>query len=303
MKFLFIYLSLLFHIIVANAQPAPCIDSCATLSLQEYKKGMLFYFPPNPIKEASNIELPNFKQFKACAPKTKVDTVLYRHLANRTLRLDSVNPYPTPKTKPLTFVTYELWLIDTSCNALYIYSSIVDLRMLGDKPNKAGVYTIPDAIYMNDVEWAIRNLKNKTMYSIFPVKGKRFTPVKITYIEASTSETPLKLHFETTDLKDSTIDVVLCGTNVRQSFASTFHFSRFFRCDNPQGSIKNDIWILIQQGKVTLDMIRGEVEMSLGKPQKITETTSKGGNSAEYTYPARKVYFENDKVVKVESTL
>lgn len=127
-------------------------------------------------------------------------------------------------------------------------------------------------------------MTGNSFYALFPLKGKRFESVTITDVEPGTWESPLRIHFRSAEIKDFSIDVNICGTNVLGNFIKAFAFGNFFTCENKQGDISQDRWDLIRKEKPVLGMSIAEVELTLGKPLKSNDIETKDGHLLELTY-------------------
>lgn len=132
---------------------------------------------------------------------------------------------------------------------------------------------LPMLVSLKMVEEASRLLKGRELwirtnlwYDTLSnrIKGKKFVKVTVTDVKPGTLVFPLRLLLQSEDgVKFQ--QLMNLGNNANDSRS----FARLFRLENPKNSypaITEQVWALIQQGKVMEGMTKDECRLSLGNP-------------------------------------
>lgn len=292
-------------IFAQSASEKVCPFANNPLLLQEYKAGMKFYFPPTPSLVAIDPACPKFIEKNiAAGDKDYREGIRYHDLSGKTLEIVYSNSFELKNYPGGNYFLYEIQLHNINAKDTFLFETIVEKSVLtstGEPDLRTDNYLIIGAICLDEIEYAKKNLTGN-YFALFPILGKRFQPVKVTLVEPGTWETPIRIHYNAPGVADAFIDVNIVGTNVINSYRKPFHFSRYFSCENPQGSIASDRWNLIQKGKPEIGMTVDEIILTLGKPVKTTETVNATETKIEYVYSLYTLEFTNGILSSIRKT-
>jgi hypothetical protein len=171
-----------------------------------------------------------------------------------------------------------------------LFSTISSLVNI-DEIDKAKELLVDTHLYIMNNLW-IEDADNDLGYTQF--KGKKFLKVKITQIGLGNSLNPVKIIFKVPDGNEYSRKVSFSGINSQKEFLSKF--SDIFSFSNPKDKypeINNEIWSIIQEGKVRIGMTRLECELSWGNPKEINETIFDSEKNEQWVYSDNYLYFEN----------
>ncbi len=290
-------------------------DICAQLPLFQYKKGMHFYFPPDPLHRRRKNAIPGYSMSSGCSPQNAAgDTVGYDYLAEKTFTLvaiDSSALNPPWKEKHVCLV---FTLVDKD-TVYYTFPKDAMARSLWEFTNgqyqslNLG-YAICKEALANSADWVKAN-GVQYFYTRFPVKaGNGSKPVKyqrveVTRIAYGTWQAPVRVYFKSDAIPEQSIDVIICGTNVPAANIPGNRFGEKFQADDPQvaANPKNQgkFWQDVCLGQVKKNMTCKEVGLALGKPLKVDK--DEGATiKTTYWYDKQQVYMENGVVTEVKST-
>lgn len=150
------------------------------------------------------------------------------------------------------------------------------------------------------MERARRELVGKSYYTRFALRGKRYEPVTITGVEPGTWEAALRLHLRSKEVRETTVDVNGCGTNVLSSHRTAYRLDNFLTepaTPAGLGTVSPESWDAIRTGNVLPGMTPAQVEEALGKPQKIIKLISANKKRLEYVYDDQHLLFEDGRLV------
>jgi hypothetical protein len=142
------------------------------------------------------------------------------------------------------------------------------------------------------------------------VKVRRYSPVKATDIVVGTeNNAPVRLILQTEDGKQGYTDVALSGTNAESLVLSYHKFDDKFLTEDPRAKYPwgEEIWSLIEQGKVQVGMTAQQMRMSLGDPQKINTTDTGSEFTEQWVYGSsrygslRFYYFKNGRLTAIQN--
>ena len=141
------------------------------------------------------------------------------------------------------------------------------------------------------------------------VKVRRYSPVKVTDIVVGTeNNAPVRFILQTEDGKQGYIDVALSGTNAESLELSYHKFEDELLTEDPRVKYPwgEEVWSLIEQGKVRVGMTAQQVRMSLGEPQKINTTDTGSEFTEQWVYGSlrygnlRFYYFKNGRLTTIQ---
>ena len=177
--------------------------------------------------------------------------------------------------------------------------------------------TINNFVYITDIDIAYKLLLNKTIYIISDqwleeknnhgvyVFKQKYIPVLITKIGFGNSDGPVKIVFKTNNGEEYYRDVIFSGINSSSAPVFGVPFQDFFSFDNPKDkypNISNNIWTLIQNGKVKIGMTKQECKLSWGEPKNINTTSGNFGVHEQWVYSIDSyLYFENGKLTTIQN--
>lgn len=168
--------------------------------------------------------------------------------------------------------------------------------------------TIDNLIYIDEIDKTREVLVNKKLYFLKDALSPhqtQFIPVTITNVGLGSTllYAPIKIIYATDSGKEYEIELKLSGTNVKSNGGKTFQ--EIFSFDNPKDKypdISEEIWGLIQKGKVRIGMTEKECELSWGKPKKINTTVSSSGRQQQWVYSAVSyLYFDGGKLTSIQN--
>lgn len=167
--------------------------------------------------------------------------------------------------------------------------------------------SIDKLIYLDEIDKARELLINKNLYLLkdpLSTHQTQLIPVTITNIGIGTTilSGPIKIIYTTESGKEYSIEVKLSGTNVYSKAGRTFQ--DIFAYENPRNSypdISDEIWGLIQNGKLKIGMTEKECELSWGKPEKINVTVSDSGRQQQWVYSTCYLYFESGRLTTIQN--
>lgn len=133
---------------------------------------------------------------------------------------------------------------------------------------------LPMLIDLDQVTNARKLLAGKTLWIRTPLwydslgnsfKGRKFVPVKVRDVRAGTMVFPLRL-----TLSDENGNVFFQLMNAGNGNHESRSFAKLFRLSDPRSNypdITDEVWALIQNGKVRLGMTKDECRLALGSPR------------------------------------
>lgn len=181
----------------------------------------------------------------------------------------------------------ELTLRDTTARMELIYRTTLPLSRWKSLES----YEIPYLVDCDIVESVAERLKDRRFYYLQPrrfnaegkeVGGMRYVPVDIVDVMPGDTSRPLRVFFRDTDGLIYSVFMTLG----RQK-GSLRNFDTLFSIGNPRDTyraIADDVWQLIQQGKVRLGMTPEECRLSLGAPDTYRRVPTTAGMVERWSY-------------------
>jgi len=115
---------------------------------------------------------------------------------------------------------------------------------------------------------------------------------------------PLWVIVETTQGEKGFIPTAFSWTNIYSDWWTEERpWEDYFFEFNPREKYgwNNEIWELINSGKVRIGMNKKQVKLSWGKPEKINKDIYRGSIHEQWIYDSQYLYFENDKLTAIQS--
>ena len=133
---------------------------------------------------------------------------------------------------------------------------------------------------------------------------KKYVPIIIVNIGLGNSDGPVKMVFKTETGEEYFINVRFSGTN-QGSGVFGADFSKTFSFTSPHDKypeISDEIWSLIQDGKVRVGMTREECELAWGEPEDINSSVYGTARHEQWVYSSSKyLYFEEGKLKTIQN--
>lgn len=168
--------------------------------------------------------------------------------------------------------------------------------------------TIDKLICIDEIDKARELLINKKLFFLkdpLSAHQTQFIPVTITNVGMGSTLLygPIKIIYAVESGKEYEIELKLSGTNIYSGGGKKFN--DVFRFNNPKNKypeISEEIWKLIQNGKVRIGMTEKECELSWGKPEKINTTVLSSGKQEQWVYSASSyLYFDEGKLSSIQN--
>lgn len=216
-------------------------------------------------------------------------TIPYEKYVGRTATVTAVNTVkPYGSYSDLTKLQLEFTMDDTG--ERLICEPGVYARVEGITP--IAVLDYARAKYLNQTMWTVSGVfstydedQDKTEY----IHIRRYSPVKVREIVVSNmphTNAPVRFILESEEGKRGFVDVALSGMNADPISLVDHPLSEALLANDPhrEYSWSNDIWSLIEAGKVRLGMSEKQVLLSLGRPHRINRTHTVRGVSEQWVY-------------------
>lgn len=216
-------------------------------------------------------------------------TLPYEKYVGRTATVTAVNTVnPYAPYIDSTQLQLELTMDDTG--EKLICEPGVDERVEG--MTSVAVLDYARAKYLNKTLWTVNGVlstydeaEDKSGY----LHVRRYSPVRVREIVASNgsgNRAPVRFVLESEDGKRGFVDVALGGMNVDPVIAIEHPLDNALLSNDPRReySWSDDIWSLIEAGKVRLGMSEKQVLLSLGRPNRINRTHTAAGVSEQWVY-------------------
>ena len=132
-------------------------------------------------------------------------------------------------------------------------------------------------------------------------------PVQVIGIGAAEADhisAPVRVAVITKSGEKGYVDVEMSQTNGRPRHRRK-NFDEFFFTENPREIYKwpNEIWALIEEGKVSPGMTVEQAQLSWGRPEKINNTSTKSGAHEQWVYGnGLNLYFEKGRLTSTQSS-
>jgi hypothetical protein len=133
------------------------------------------------------------------------------------------------------------------------------------------------------------------------INFKKYSPVKVIDIIAGWYNTaPVRFIIQSTEGNEGFVDINLSGTNVSEKLRVHSRFEDNFFIQDPRiiYSWPEEVWKVIQEGKVIIGMTSEQTELSWGKPKDINRTKTANGNSEQWIYQAGNYLYFEDGILK-----
>ncbi|MBP5345087.1 MAG: hypothetical protein J6Y99_02610 [Bacteroidales bacterium] len=132
-------------------------------------------------------------------------------------------------------------------------------------------------------------INDERLFSADSLSLSKFVPVHIDSVVVGNELSPLRICFTHPQGKQACVYTSL--PNSRETSTST-SIERYFSVSDPYLKYPNiipEVWKLIQNNQVRIDMTLEEVRLSLGKPQRFEHYNSKGGMLERWHYADRRL--------------
>jgi len=170
----------------------------------------------------------------------------------------------------------------------------IDKLVYLDEVDKAKELLVGKTLYIMTSQWMKDDEKGQGRYSF---TNPKFVAVTVTSIGLGLQDAPSKVVFKQNESEnESYLNIRLSGIN-KDTGIFGFDFDKVFQFEDPKlkyPEIKNEIWLLIQKGKVMAGMTKKECELSWGKPKDINKTVTGTDISEQWVYSTSSyLYFKN----------
>lgn len=288
-----IVLLILYNNVSAQSGTPICPYFCDTIPITRYEAGMRFYFPAGKALEQLNKPLPRFRFKRNCDSTDKqYSRVNYRDVAGRVFIIDSISDTLIKAYGNGDYRLYQIYLREESCRIYLKYSIEVNLKQLDADFMAKGTlipetYTIEDAISLDEVALAQKNLTDRMFYLVPNEEKSIDLVVQIVKVLPGKFHAPLLIYYRHSDNTIDSVFTDVCHLNVPSS-NSGINFSSFFTCKPPE-----------KIPTITLKMSPQEVEAILGKPLSRARELEAGIDKLTYVYKDKVLLFINGSLSKI----
>jgi hypothetical protein len=174
-----------------------------------------------------------------------------------------------------------------------VFNSIDKLVYL-DEVDKVKQLLVGKTLYIMTSQWLRDDDKGQGRYDF---ANPKFAAVTVISVGLGSQDGPSKIVFKQNGLENEAyLNIRLSGINMASGVFG-IDFDEVFQFDDPKlkyPNIKNDIWTIIQNNKVSVGMTKQECELSWGKPKDINKTVTGYDVSEQWVYGSSSyLYFKN----------
>jgi len=187
---------------------------------------------------------------------------------------------------------------------------------LSDLKKSLSFSHINHLVYLKDIDKSKELLLNKQLYILTErwlkeneakgeyIHSQKFVPVTITNIGMGETDGPVKIIFKTADGTENFLNVRFSGINTSSKIFG-IDFVDAFSFDNPRDlypEISDEMWTMIQNGRVKIGMTKTEAELAWGKPKEINTDIYGSSSQEQWVYSSSSyIYFENGKLSAIQN--